>query len=51
VEEVDDGPIPKPPIEHINDVDDEQSEKSDEYEVSTDDCNPKNGSTYWMSSG
>jgi len=36
VEEVDDDPVPKPPMEHVNDIDDEQSEP-DEDEVSTTD--------------
>jgi len=36
-EEVDDDPVPKPPMEHVNDVDDEQSEQPDEDEVSTND--------------
>ena len=36
VEEVNDDPVPKPPMEHVNDVDDEQSEQPDEDEVSTD---------------
>src|SRR5271156_5137490 len=37
VEEVNDNPVPKPPMEHVSDVDDEQSEQPDEDEVSTDD--------------
>ena len=37
VEEVNDNPVPKPPMECVSDVDDEQSEQPDEDEVSTDD--------------
>src|SRR5271168_3332237 len=37
LEEVDDGPVPNPPMEHINDTYDEQTEPPDEDEVSTDD--------------
>ena len=37
VEEVNDDPVPKPSMERVSDVDDEQSEQPDEDEVSTDD--------------
>jgi len=37
VEEVDDDPVPEPPMEQVNDMDDEQSEKTDKDEVSTTD--------------
>jgi len=37
VEEVDDDPVPKPPMEQVNDLEDEQSEQPDKDEVSTTD--------------
>ena len=37
VEEVDVDPVPEPPIEHVDDMDDEPSDQPDEDEVSTND--------------
>ena len=35
MEEVNVDPVPKPPMEHVNDMDNEQSEQPNEDEVST----------------